>query len=338
MRKRPGNRHIRRVRRAHTKDRISGKLWLIAACVCLIPLALVMALFYQNGFHAAVLALGTPAYALAGKASLAETVVYIEPLSDMAIQAVPSEPEKNAVEAMVITKAPRVLIYHTHTTEAYLSYGGDTYEASDKWRTKDETKNVVAVGELLTKLLSEQYGIAVIHDTTNHEPPKLSSSYSRSLLTMQAYREQYPTIEYFIDVHRDDYGKGVSDEPQDYVKIDGKETARLMFVVGTGAGATGAGFGEMPDFSSNQAFALDVTNRLQKVSKGLTRDVRIKTGRYNQHVSSHCLLVEVGHIANTLSQALTAVPYLARAVAESITAQEQSMQVDVAVTVWAPLE
>lgn len=336
MRRRPTHGYARRRRRVGSEDRISGKLRLIALSVCLVPLLLVVGIFWKGGFHGAVLALGTPAYALAREASAVDTVVVIEAATDLRITAVPADTQETTVEAMTISKAPRVLIYHTHATEAYLQYGDDTYEASGSWRTKDESKNIVAVGKLLTELLNEEYGIAAIHDTTNHEPPKLSTSYSRSLLTMQAYQERYPTIEYFIDVHRDAYGKKTVDEPQDYVEIDGAQVARLMFVVGTGAGATGAGFADMPDFASNRAFAQDITARLQRAHAGLTRDVRVKTGRYNQHVSPHCLLVEVGHNANTLSQALAAVPYLAQAIAQSIEAYEQSVQVDVAITAWVP--
>lgn len=46
------------------------------------------------------------------------------------------------------------------------------------------------------------------------------------------------------------------------------------------------------------------------------RNIRVKTGRYNQHISDQCLLVEVGHNANTLEQALNAVEYLAEAIAQ----------------------
>ena len=46
------------------------------------------------------------------------------------------------------------------------------------------------------------------------------------------------------------------------------------------------------------------------------RDIRVKTGRYNQHISNQCLLIEVGHNSNTLDEALAAVEYFAAAVAE----------------------
>lgn len=206
---------------------------------------------------------------------------------------------------------PRILIYHTHTTEAYTQTDTYKYAESGSWRTHENDKNIVAIGELLATILRDQYGCNVLHDTTNHEPPKLATAYSRSLTTMEKYKQQYPSLTMFIDVHRD-AGKDPA-----YVLIDGKRVARMMFVVGTGEGATGTGFKDMPDFESNYALALDITNRLASVDERLMRNIRVKTGRYNQHVSSQCLLVEVGDNANNLEEALNAMPYLARAIVES---------------------
>lgn len=211
-------------------------------------------------------------------------------------------------------EAPRILIYHTHATEAYRQTPASSYVESGAWRTEEADKSVLAVGARLAALLKDEYGLNVLHDTTNHEPPKLSTSYSRSVETMRAYQTQYPSLSMFIDVHRDAYG---SDEGKtDYLIIDGKEVARVMFVVGTGEGATGNGFGEMPDFESNYALAAAVSAKLQGVDAQLARDIRVKTGRYNQHVSDQCLLAEVGHNMNTLEQALNAADDLAAAIAD----------------------
>ena len=83
---------------------------------------------------------------------------------------------------------PTVLIYHTHTTEAYLPTEEAPYECTTEWRTNDQSNNVVRVGEELARLLRER-GFNVIHDTTDHEPPKLGTSYERSLETMKRYQE-----------------------------------------------------------------------------------------------------------------------------------------------------
>lgn len=208
---------------------------------------------------------------------------------------------------------PRILIYHTHTTEAYTQTEQYPYEEAGEWRTRENDRNIVAVGEKLAQLLREEYGFSVLHDTTDHEPPKLGTAYSRSVLTMEKYREEYPSIAMFIDVHRD-AGK-THEEGTDYVVIDGQKVARMMFVVGTGEGATGTGFGEKPDFNANYALAKAITERLLAVHPGLMRNIRVKTGRYNQHISNQCLLVEIGHNINTFEEALAAVPYLAEAIA-----------------------
>ncbi|HWR18212.1 MAG TPA: stage II sporulation protein P [Clostridia bacterium] len=204
---------------------------------------------------------------------------------------------------------PRVLIYHTHTTEAYTPTKKYAYTACGEWRTRQNDRNVVALGEKLAELLNEKYGISVIHDTTNHEPPTLNTAYERSLDTMLDYKEKNPSITLFIDLHRDAGSGGT-------VTIDGKEVSRMMFVVGTGKGATGTGYGEMPDFTSNYALAKKLTERLRQIDPNLMRDIRVKSGRYNQHVSNQCLLVEVGTNINTFEQSLNAIDYLAQAIAD----------------------
>lgn len=205
--------------------------------------------------------------------------------------------------------APRVLIYHTHTTEAYTPTRKYAYTACGEWRTKQKDRNVVALGERLAELLRDKYGIAVLHDTTDHEPPTLKTAYERSLTTMQNYKKQYPSITMFIDLHRDAGSGG-------FVTIDGKEVAQMMFVVGTGKGATGTGYAEMPDFAANHALAKELTGRLLQFNAGLMRDIRVKSGRYNQHVTDQCLLVEIGDNKNTFEQAYNAVEYLAQAIAD----------------------
>ena len=250
----------------------------------------------------------------------------------------PEKTETPAVEAAAYS-APRVLIYHTHATEAYTMTALSSYEETTPWRTEDTEKNVIAVGGKLCEML-RSYGIRAIHDQTDHEPPKLSTAYSRSEITMKTYRSLYPSIELFIDVHRDAYGK--DDGIRDVALLDGTEVARLMFVVGTGEGATGTGFPEMPDHESNLALATALTDALRGVSAELVRPVRIKTGRYNQHIGSKCLLVEVGHNANTLEQALSSVPYLAKAIADCLKEDQKTGAAMNAVpegeSVWVPVD
>ena len=200
---------------------------------------------------------------------------------------------------------PKILIYHTHTTEAYTATKASPYVQTSTYRTRDVGKSVIAVGEALAQRLRTQYGFSVIHDATDHEPPSLKTAYDRSEQTMLSYLERYPSLVLFIDVHRD-----ASSDTSDYVMVDGLPTARLMCVVGQGTK-----YAEKPDFETNYALASTLTENLRHIDKRLARDVRVKTGRYNQHVGQMNLLIEVGHNANTLEQALNAVPSLAESLA-----------------------
>lgn len=210
------------------------------------------------------------------------------------------------------SEQPTILIYHTHTTEAYCPTPQYTYVASGEYRTENDSMNVVAVGEALKRELEQTYGFTVIHDTTEHEPPKLSTAYERSEVTMKKYREQYPSLLLYIDLHRDAYT--VTEEPTtDFASVYGTETARIMFVVGKGEK-----YEEKPYFDSNYALASAITEHLGTLNEKLIRPIRVKTGRYNQHIAPHCLLVEVGHNANTLEQALSVVPYLAEGISFAV--------------------
>ena len=209
------------------------------------------------------------------------------------------------------TQGPQILIYHTHTLEAYRQIEGKEYVEAGSWRTEDHDSSVVAVGEMLKTEL-ESYGYTVLHDMTNHEPPSLKTAYSRSLETMEKYAKEYPTLRVFIDVHRDAYND-VEAGKSDFVTVDGKECARMMFVVGTGEK-----YEVKPNYESNYKLALAVTNELENICKGITRPIRVKTGRYNQQVSDMCLLLEVGHNANSLEQAKNAAKYAALALSRVI--------------------
>ncbi len=210
---------------------------------------------------------------------------------------------------------PTILIYHTHTTEAYTQTEQDVYRESSRWRTTDPMQNVVAVGETLKEILERDYGFTVIHDTTDHEPPKLATAYERSLVTMERYHSEYPSIVLFIDLHRDAYQ--TDNAPCDYLTVDGTETARLMLVVGKGEK-----YSDKPYYDSNIAFAERITDHLNGIAPNLCRPVRIKPGRYNQHVAPNCILVEVGHNANTLAQAKASMRYFAESIAYAFKTQE----------------
>ena len=218
-------------------------------------------------------------------------------------------------EFHVGVSGPQILIYHTHTTEAYRQTVEGEYVEAGAWRTNDQTHSVVAVGDVLDQEL-ERYGFQVLHDTTNHEPPSLKTAYDRSLVTMEDYQNKYPTIKVYIDLHRDAYND-VEAGKKDFVTVEGKECARVMCVVGTGEK-----YSVKPNYESNYKLALAFTSEMENIKKGFTRPIRVKTGRYNQQVSDMCLLIEIGHNANTLEQAENAARYVALALSRVLEINE----------------
>jgi hypothetical protein len=85
-------------------------------------------------------------------------------------------------------------------------------------------------------------------------------------------------------------------------------------VIGKGEGYTNAGYDQKPDWEANLQVAQSITDALNEQADGLCKEVRLKSGRFNQHISTGCILVEAGNNRNTLAQVLAAMPYLADAI------------------------
>ena len=69
-------------------------------------------------------------------------------------------------------------------------------------------------------------------------------------------------------------------------------------------------------FSPQQA----LTAALSDIEETLVKPVKTKDGRYNQHVYTTSILIEVGNNKNTLKEALAPMPYLAQAIVKTLRA------------------
>ena len=203
-----------------------------------------------------------------------------------------------------ISNGKTILIYHTHTHEAYAQDSEDPYKAVEAWRTIDPQHSVVRVGDALAETLTD-LGYRVIHDATDNEQDDLSTSYVRALELLESYDETFDLV---IDLHRDAYSDGL---PIGVEASDGSVCAQLMLLVGRGDNYPES---QRADYEGNLAFAQQITSAINAGFPGLCRNVTVKQGRHNQHIGAHAILVEVGHNLNSLQQALNSVPYLADAI------------------------
>ena len=73
---------------------------------------------------------------------------------------------------------PKVLIVHTHTSEAYTPEPGWEYESSDPLRTGDAQHSVVRLGTRVAELLNA-HGIETLHDTALNDYPSYNGAYER---------------------------------------------------------------------------------------------------------------------------------------------------------------
>jgi len=200
----------------------------------------------------------------------------------------------------------QILLLHTHGTEAYNPTAEDAYTPTDTYRTTDEAYNVIRVGDALAAVLTEA-GFGVIHDQGLYDYPSYSGSYGRSAAAVEYWLAQYPEIGLVIDLHRD----AVGDENVMYKSLSTlpEPTAQLMLVVGTGENGL-----EHPHWRENLKLALAMQQTMDQQYPTLTRPINLAAERYNQHLTTGSLILEVGTCGNSLSEAVRAAELFARAV------------------------
>ena len=195
------------------------------------------------------------------------------------------------------TAEPQVLIYHTHATESYCPYDDGFYDTRYNWRSTDNNNNMVAVGDVMAKVLS-QNGIAVIQDTSQHDYPSYNGSYANSYRSVKDYLEHYPTIKVVLDVHRDAIERSAGLIVKPTIEHEGQNYAQLMLVSNCDDGS-----GLLPNWHKNLSFAAAFSTELEKLIPGITRPILFSYRKYNQQLSNGALLLEFGSHANTLEEA-----------------------------------
>lgn len=213
---------------------------------------------------------------------------------------------KQGLNIKLISDKPQVLIIHTHSSEAYTMDAENIYEESDDSRTEDCNYNVVRIGDELAQMLSE-YGINVIHDRGIYDYPSYTGSYTRSGSAVEAYLERYPSIAIVIDLHRDALVSGdvVYKTRADIPDID---CAQVMLLAGTGENGL-----SHPNWRENLQLALYLQRAMNEKYPSLARPIAVKPERYNLHLTTGSLILEVGSSGNTLPEALNAIRLFADA-------------------------
>lgn len=183
---------------------------------------------------------------------------------------------------------PKVYIYNTHQTEEYVIENNMIHNL---------TPNVYEAANMLKDLLNEK-GINVIVENgsisefLNNNNLNYDDSYVASRYYLEKAVAEYPSVEIFIDLHRDALSHNLAT-----VDHDGKNYAKILFVVGL----------EHNNYQTNLDFANELNNLFLNNYPFLTRGVLTKSGPlvngiYNQDLNSHIILLEVGGNESTFEE------------------------------------
>lgn len=206
---------------------------------------------------------------------------------------------------------PQVLIMHTHTTESFEPFERTYYDNSFSYRTTDNSKNVVMIGDAITNEL-QNLGINTIHSTTVHDYPSYTGSYERSAITVQNILNEYPSIKVVLDIHRDALSRD-GNLLQPVVEIDGKKSAQIMIISGCDDGTM-----DMPNYIKNFRFASLLQNQIYSDYGDFARPILFDYRKYNQNLTTGSLLIEVGTHGSTLEQVRYAGQLLGKSIGKAL--------------------
>lgn len=191
---------------------------------------------------------------------------------------------------------PIVYIYNTHQLETYSNESLESYNI---------TPNVMMTSYLLKEKLTKNGIPTIVEDTNMAEFIRVSGIttnqfYGSSRIFMQNAMKKYPSLKFYIDVHRDSIPKDIST-----ISINGKNYARVLFVIGK-SNAT---------YEQNEAIVRKISDMINEKYPKLSRGIYERTTSdwpqaYNQDLSKNSMLIEVGAKYNTIDEVLNTVDAL----------------------------
>ncbi len=208
--------------------------------------------------------------------------------------------------SFTLSEKPCVLIIHTHGSEAYRD--------SPDYRSTDPGENMIAVGARIAEGLNAA-GIPTVQDTTLHDMTLgYNDAYGQAAAAIEAWLEEFPSIQMVIDVHRD---AATGEQKPLLTSVNGEPTAQLMLVMGTDRG-------DLPheNWQENLAFAMKVQSWFQSLAPGIMRQMSLRAGRYNQHLTPCSVLLEVGSAGNSMEEALAAAAFVGENLARLLLAYQ----------------
>lgn len=199
------------------------------------------------------------------------------------------------------TAGPKILIFHTHSQEAFVDS-----------KPGDSNTSIVGMGAYLTELMNKK-GIKTIHhkgvyDLINGKLDR-SKAYQLAEVGVRKVLKENPSIEVVIDMHRD----GVSESKHLVKVINGKPTAQIMFFNGLSRTKANGNIAYLknPYIQDNLAFSFQMQLASESLYPEWARRIYLKGYRYSLHMMPKSLLIEAGAQTNTVEEMKNAMECLA---------------------------
>ena len=159
------------------------------------------------------------------------------------------------------------------------------------------TPNVMVAAYLLREKLNKLGVNTIVEESDITEFIRINNwnynySYMASRYYIEDAIEKNPSLNFFIDLHRDALSKEKST-----TIIDGKSCAKVLFVVGL----------EHENYQKNLDLANNLNKKIYEKYPNLTRGVITKAGQnvdgiYNQDLHPNMILLELGGNENTIDE------------------------------------
>ena len=200
------------------------------------------------------------------------------------------------------TQKPIVYIFNTHQTEGYNSKFLETFNIN----------NTVYLGShILAEYLSDLGVSSIVEensivDVLNTNGWKYGYSYKASRILMENAYKENPSLNFFIDLHRD-----AASYERTVLEIEGKKYAKILFVVGL----------EHDNYEKNLALAKHLNEKVKEINPSLSRGVLEKkgpgvNGKYNQDFNQNTILIEVGGQYNYIEEVNNTLKIIAQVIYE----------------------
>ena len=186
--------------------------------------------------------------------------------------------------------SPLIYIYNSHQTEEYTPSSFVEYSVMPTVQMNNYILEEKFEEKNYQTMIEEQS----IKQILNEHGWNYAGSYDASRLLLEQAKNNYPSLKYFIDVHRDSLPK-----ERTTVTIDNKNYASILFLIGL----------ENPSYQENLSFTEKINEKLNEKYPSLSKGIYKKEGEgvngvYNQDFSPYTILVEMGGPDNTIDEVL----------------------------------